>query len=80
MTDTELQPKRRARKTVTPEEEAAQILLDNGISAEEMTEAAPVKKPRASRKKTDTAEATAETPAETEKPKRSRSKKPKLNQ
>lgn len=75
MTDTELQPKRRARKTVTPEEEAAQILLDNGISAEEMTEAAPVKKPRASRKKTDTAEATAETPAETEKPKRSRSKK-----
>jgi len=42
MTDTELELKRRARKTVTPEEEATQILLDNGISADEITEAAPV--------------------------------------
>jgi len=71
MTDTELELKRRARKTVTPEEEATQILLDNGISADEITEAAPVKKPRASRKKTEAAEAS----VETEKPKRSRSKK-----
>ncbi len=76
MSDTELKPKRRARKTATPEEEATQILLDNGIEPDEVTaEAAPEKKPRASRKKTEAVEADAEAPVETEKPKRSRAKK-----
>ncbi len=84
MSEAEIKPKRRARKAATPEEEAAQILLDNGIAAEVVADAvpdeAPVKKPRASRKKDAeiVAEApveAAEAPAETEKPKRSRAKK-----
>jgi ATP-dependent RNA helicase DeaD len=75
VTEEEIKPKRRARKTATPEEEAAQILQDNGITAD--AEPAPAKKPRASKKtapateeNTESAEATAP-----EKPKRSRAKK-----
>jgi ATP-dependent RNA helicase DeaD len=84
MSEAEIKPKRRARKAATPEEEAAQILLDNGIAAEATADAvpdeAPVKKPRASRKKDAeiVAEApveAAESPVEPEKPKRSRAKK-----
>ncbi|MCA9860844.1 MAG: DEAD/DEAH box helicase, partial [Thermomicrobiales bacterium] len=59
----------------SPEEEAAQILLENGIAADEIVEEAPVKKPRASRKKAAETETTAETPVEPEKPKRTRAKK-----
>jgi len=73
MSEEEIKPKRRARKTVTPDEEAAQILLDNGIAADAVAEEAPVKKPRTSKKKD--ADMVAEAPAETEKPKRSRAKK-----
>lgn len=74
MTEEEIKPKRRARKTVTPEEEAAQILQDNGIATGEVADAeAPVKKPRAT-KKTATAAAAAEI-SEPEKPKRTRARK-----
>lgn len=62
MSETDIKPKRRARKTVTPEEEAAQILLDNGIATEAIAEVAPVKKPRTTRKKA--AEVVAEAPAD----------------
>lgn len=71
MTEEEIKPKRRARKTASPEEEAAQILQDNGIATEAIAEEAPAKKPRASKK---TATATADS-AEPEKPKRTRAKK-----
>jgi ATP-dependent RNA helicase DeaD len=73
MSEEEIKPKRRARKTVTPEEEAAQILQDNGIATDAVAEEAPVKKPRASKKKE--ADIVAEAPVETEKPKRTRAKK-----
>jgi ATP-dependent RNA helicase DeaD len=76
MSETEIKPKRRARKTVSPEEEAAQILLENGIPTEPI-EAAPEKSPRAPRRKAAATEPVAEA-AESEepvKPKRSRAKK-----
>ena len=70
VTEEEIKPKRRARKTATPEEEAALILQDNGIATEEIAEEAPAKKPRAKK----AAAATSET-SEPEKPKRTRAKK-----
>ena len=74
MTDTELKPKRRAQKSVTPEEEALQILAESGLESEEKVEETPAKKPRASRKKSEEPESGA-VAAETEKPKRTRAKK-----
>ncbi len=78
MTEEEIKPKRRSRKTATPEEEAAAILQENGISTDAIAEETPAKKPRASKKtaavETEAA-ATADAPVETEKPKRSRAKK-----
>src|SRR5215218_3164741 len=71
VTEEEIKPKRRARKTATPEEEAAQILQENGIAPDATAEDVPAKKPRASKK---TVAAAAET-AEPEKPKRTRAKK-----
>ncbi|HET9662246.1 MAG TPA: DEAD/DEAH box helicase [Thermomicrobiales bacterium] len=73
MSEAEIKPKRRARKTVTPEEEAAQILVNNGLATDAVADEAPVKKPRASKKKD--ADVIAEAPVETEKPKRTRAKK-----
>ncbi|MEZ4505655.1 MAG: DEAD/DEAH box helicase [Thermomicrobiales bacterium] len=73
MTEEEIKPKRRARKTATPEEEAAQILLDNGIAAVEIADEAPAKKPRTAKKAVAVSEAT-ET-SESEKPRRTRAKK-----
>jgi superfamily II DNA/RNA helicase len=71
VTEEEIKPKRRARKTVTPEEEAAQILQNNGIVTDEIAEEVPAKKPRASKK----AAAVVVETSEPEKPKRTRAKK-----
>jgi ATP-dependent RNA helicase DeaD len=75
MSETEVKPKRRARKVASPEEEAAQILLENGIPTEPV-EAAPEKSPRVPKRKAAASETVAEAEsAEPVKPKRARAKK-----
>lgn len=73
MSETEIKPKRRARKSASPEEEAAQILQESGISTEEI-ETVPAQKTRAPKSQAAGVDPGGEAPAP-EKPKRTRAKK-----